>query len=312
MTLGEAIPYFGCKSTRGSDTDMQIPDSTTELERGPTESQQSKGRRITFRVVLTLFALLVLAMNVFAVLEPIFMWVPAETVAEMFEEQTSFVTLHRAHFMAVGLVGWAVVLSTLVQLRKPARRVAPLLLLVGVAAGAMIVYGLSGTVGEWLLEEIASVVLPLSLVVLLHPSRDRMLRRPRFNRSLVGMAALASLPWLVYIVDNAWKQFANTAGDPHAELEHWGTAALLGIVIVVGAFLGSSDHQGWRLPGWIAGGASIVFGLHSLVFPGLASALPAFWAAAAIMWGIAFLVLTVNRARGGEPSGTDAEAAPAS
>jgi hypothetical protein len=291
---------------------MQRPDSTTELERAPTESQQSKTRRITFRVVLTLFALLVLAMNVFAVLEPIFMWFPAETVAEMFDEESSFVTMHRAHFMAVGLIGWAVVLSTLVQLRKPARRVAPMMLLVGVATGAMIVYGLSGTFGEWLLEEIASVVLPLSLVVLLHPSRDRMLRKPEFDRPLGVMAALATLPWLVYIVDNAWSQFTNAAGDPHAEMEHWGTAALLGILIVVGAFLGSSDHGGWRLTAWIAGGASVVFGLHSLVFPGLASALPTFWAGAAILWGIGFLLLAVKRARSGASSSAEAAQASAS
>lgn len=276
---------------------MQRRDSTRELERAPTGSHQSKGRQVAFRIVLTLFALLVLAMNAFAVLEPIFMWFPAETLAEMFDEETSFVTLHRTHFMAVGVIGWAVVLSTLVQLRKPERRVAPMLLLVFVAFGAMIVYGLSGTLEEWLLEEIASVVLPLSLVALLHPSRDRMLTVPGFDRPLAGMAAVATLPWLVYIVDNAWTQLANAPGDPHAEMEHWATAALMGVVIVVGAFLGSSDHDGWRLTGWIAGGASVIFGVHSLVFPGLASALPTFWAVAAILWGIRFVAMIVKRAR---------------
>lgn len=285
---------------------MQTPDSTTELERTPGDPQKSKARRIGFRVVLTLFALWVLAVNGFALLEPFFMWLPGETVAEMFDEETSFITLHRTHFMAVGIVAWAVVLSTLVQLRKPERRVAPMILLVFIALGATIVYGLSGTLREWLIEEIAMVVLPLSLVALLHPSRDRMLTVPGFDRRLAGMAAAATLPWLVYIVDNAWTQFTNAPDDPHAAMEHWGTAALMGVVIVVGALLGSSDHDGWRLTGWIAAGASALFGVHSLVFPGLASALPMFWAVAAILWGIAFGLLVVRRSRAGEPSGFDA------
>lgn len=282
---------------------MQRPDSTTELEQTPPDPQQSRARRIGFRIVVTLFALWVLATNSFAVLEPFFMWLPAEAVAELFDEETLFITLHRTHFMAVGLIAWAVVLSTLVQLRKPERRVAPMLLLISVAVGGTIVYGLSGTLSEWLIEEIAMVVLPLSLVALLHPSRDRMFAMPEFDRPLAGMAAVAALSWLVYIVDNAWAQFANAPGDPHAEMEHWATAALMGVVIVVAAFLGSSDQDGWRLTGWIAGGASVIFGVHSLVFPGLASALPTFWAAAAILWGIGFVAMIAKRARSGGSTG---------
>lgn len=285
---------------------MQRSDTTTELEHAPADVEQSKARRIGFRVVVAVFALWVLALNGFALLEPFFMWLPGETAAEMLGEETWYITLHRTHFVAIGLVAWAVVLSTLVQLRKPERRVAPMFLLIAVAAGATILYGLSGTMSEWLIEEIAMVVLPLSLVALLHPSRDRIFSVPAFDQPLAGLAALAALPWLVYIADNAWTQFVNVSGDPHAEMEHWATAALLGVAIVVGAFLGSSDHDGWRLTGWIAAGASVIFGVHSLVFPGLASGLPMLWAVTAIFWGVAFGAMMVKRQRSGVSTGVNA------
>ncbi len=271
-------------------------DTSEELADGA--GVPSKKRRIAFGVVATLVALLILAQQVFGLMELVFMWLPAETVAEMFEEETSFIVLHRAHFMAVGIIAWAVVLSMLVQLRKPERRVAPMLLVVVTALGATIVYGLSGTLSEWLIEEIALVVVPVSLVVLLHPSRDRLFSKPAFDQPLAGFAALAAAPWLVYIVDNAWTQFTNAAGDPHAEMEHWATAALMGTVIVVGAFLGSSDHPGRGLTAAIAAGGSVVFGVHSLVFHGLASALPMFWAVLAILWGIGYGAMFIRRSRG--------------
>lgn len=261
--------------------------------------QPSKKRRIAFRVVATLVALFILAQQIFGLMELVVMWFPAEAVAGMFEEEVSFIVLHRAHFMAIGIVAWAVVLSMLAQLRKPERRVAPMLLLAAVALGATFVYGLNGTLFEWLIEEIAVVVIPISLVVLLHPSRDRLFSRPAFDGPLVGLALLAAVPWLVYIVDNAWTQFANAAGDSHAEMEHWATAALMGIVIVVAAFLGSSDHPGRGLTAWIAVGGSVIFGVHSLAFSGLASALPAFWAVAAILWGIGYGAMNVRRSRTG-------------
>lgn len=280
---------------------MQEQDSRIAESNGPVDGVgESNPRRIAFQVVVTLVALLILALNVFALMELVLMWLPAETVADVFEEETSFITLHRTHFMAIGVLAWAVVASIIVQLRRPRRRVAPMLLLMTAAVGGAIVYGLSGTLGEWLVEELALVVVPISLVVVLHPRRDRLFIRPRFDRSMLALAGLAALPWAVYVVDNAWAQFVNLAGDTHAEMEHWATAALMGIVILVAGVLGSSNHSGWRLTGWIAAGGSAVFGLHSFVFPGGASALPTIWAVLAVAWGVAFGGMIVRRSRAGQ------------
>lgn len=270
---------------------------TQQAQTGARVQEQSKGRRIAFRVVAILVALFILAQMVFGLLEIVFMWFPAETVADMFDEKASNIALHRTHFMAIGILAWGIVLSMLLQLRKPERRVAPMLLVVGAAIGGTIVFGLSGTLSEWLIEEILAVAIPVSLVVFLHPSRYELFTRPHFEQPLAWMAVLAAASWLVYIVDNAWTQFTNAAGDPHAEMEHWGIAALMGIVLSVAAFLGASDKTGWRFTGWYAALGSVIFGVHSLVFPGLASALPAIWAVAAILWGIVFAAMIVQKSR---------------
>lgn len=304
MTAGTGMPYLAVKqATVRWRMSTQRPETSEELASAP--GQVSTRRRIAFQVVAAVVALWVVAVSIFGLTEVVLMWFPAETLAAITgEEEVSFPP-HRAHFMAIGILAWTVVLSMAVQLRKPERRVAPMVLLAAAALGGTIVYGLSGTLSEWLVQDIAVVLVPISLVVFLHPSRHQLFTRPAFDRSLVRLALLAAVPWLVYIVDNAWTQFTNAAGDPHAEMEHWATAALMGVVIVVAAFLGSSDHPGWRLTGWIAAGGSVIFGVHSLVFPGLASALPGFWAGAAILWGIAFGAMIIRRGRGGEAAVVD-------
>ncbi len=270
----------------------QVPTTNTD--------QRSKAMRITSRVVIALVAVWLVPLWVFGMLELIFAWLPTETLAEILdggESEASLFAIHRTHFMAIGILSWAVVLSILVQLRKPERRLAPMLLLVGAAIAGTIYFGLSGTLGEWLIEEIVFVLIPVGLAVLVHPARSQLFTKPTLDRSMAAMAGLASIPWLVFIVDNAWTQFQNVAGDTHAEMEHWGIAALMGTIIVLAAFLGSSDKAGWRLTGWIASGGSLVFGIHSLAFPGLASALPAFWAVGAIIWGIGFGAMIIRRGK---------------
>lgn len=282
--------------------DMATQRSSIEMassEESVALDQFSRGRRFGFRVVAVLAALWLLALNFFGLTEIVLEWLPSDTLTSMLGD---YAAVHRVHYLAVGIISWAVVLSIFVQLRKPERRVAPALLLVATALGGAVVYGLSGTVQEWLTEEIMIVLIPIALVVLLHPARSRFFARLSFDRALAGMAAVATVPWLVFIVDNAWRQFSNLAGDPHAEMEHWATAALMGIVISAAAWLGASNHPGRKLTGWIAAVGSLLFGLHSLMFPGLASALPAFWGVTSILWAVGFGVLLARGPNPAEPS----------
>lgn len=280
---------------------MQRPEASTPSTDAPHENaafggeSRSKARRIVFRIVASITALWLLALNIFGLVELVVMWLPGDTLSSMFGDE--FSEIHRAHFMIIGVTAWALVVSLVIQLRKPERRVAPMLWLVISAVAGTIVFGLSGTLGEWLREEILFVLLPIGMVASLHPKRGEFFGLPVFDRPMGYLAAAATIPWLVYVVDNAGLQLANAAGDAHAEMEHWALAALLGIMISAAAFLGSSDHRGWRLSAWIAVGATGIFGVHSLVFPGLASTLPPFWAILAVVWAVAFGVATVRRPR---------------
>jgi hypothetical protein len=80
-------------------------------------------------------------------------------------------------------------------------------------------------------------------------------------------------------------------------MEHWATSALMAVIIVVAGLIGSTDHTGWRLPAWIAALASIDYGVHSLVFPDVASNASTLWAVAAVAWGCAYAVTIVRRSR---------------
>lgn len=259
----------------------------------------SRTRRIAFRVVAVLTTLWALALSVFGLLELALMWLPGETLASMIDDFTAADLVHRSHFMSVGIVAWATVLAIVVQLRKPARRVAAMLQLVVIAIAASTVFALSGTFGDWLLQE-ATLLVPVLLLAWLHPRARDLVSKPRFDRGMFALAAVAAVPWMIFIVNHARLQLVNAAGDSHAELEHWATAALMAIVILACAFIGSSDHDGWRLPAWIAAGASLVYGLHSLVFPEPPSAASTIWAVAAVAWGLVYGVSIVRRLRAGQ------------
>ena len=255
------------------------------------------GRLVAFRVASVVVALWFLIYFSFALLEVGLMWLPEPTLVEVVgEDEILDLGLHRTHFMMIGVVAWALVLPALAHLRKPQRQVASMIQLMALAVGGTIVYGLSGTLAEWLLEE-GAVLAPVIVLVVLHPRARDFMRRPGFDRNLLTLAVVGAVPWLVYLIDNARLQFTNAAGDTHAELEHWATAALLGVVMIVCSLIGASDHDGWRLPAWIASAGAVIIGVHMLVFPGLASGLSVPWAVVSVVWGIALAAATIRRAR---------------
>lgn len=259
--------------------------------------EQSRARRTTFRVVSIVVGLWFLALQSIGLTEVVLMWLPAETLASITGDLASSFVEHRSHFMSIGIVAWAVVPAALVQWRKPEKRVGSMLLLLVIAVTASVVYAFSGGLVESLIEEGVFVVLPILLLAFFHPRSRDLLRKPSFSRDMVVAAGVAAVPWMIYVVSNSARQLANLAGDSHAEMEHWSLAALMGITLVAAAIVGASDHDGWRLPACVSVGGSFLFGLHSLVFPGAASALNGFWAVAAMAWAGGFAVLIMRRSR---------------
>lgn len=295
-----------------------IDTATIETVRGRVvpaldDTGDARGRRIAFRALAVLLALLVLAMGAFSLAFVGLMWVPESTLVDMFGEEPGYIAVHRSHFMAGGLASFAIVLSMLVQLRRPSRRTASMLLLTVLAVTSLVVYGFHGTLAVWLLEEWLWVLPVLVLGVFLHPARRQLWRRPAVDVTRLRIALVGAVPWAVFGLGMARLQLVTTG--PHAVEEHWGWSAVLAAAVAAGAVIGSTEHPGWRLPAWIAAVASVVFGAHSLVYPGLASGLSTPWALAAVAWGAIFAAAIVRRSRGsvGRPPRVDGtQAAPSS
>ncbi len=258
----------------------------------------SKRHRIAFRVFSALVALFVLAYFVFGLLELVAMWLPGEALVSTFgeEEYPGGLLVHRSHFMAIGVVAWTIVPAVLVQLRKPWRRVAPMLVAVVMGIAGAIAYGLAGTLAAWVGEDLI-LTIPILCLAALHPRVRDLFLRPSFHPEMIRWGVIGAVPWAVYAVLQAQLQFRPAPGDIHGGIEHWAAAFMMAVAVISCALIGASDHDGWRLPAWTAALASVLFGAHSLVFPGLASGLPMIAAVGAVAWGVAYAVALVRRSR---------------
>lgn len=263
----------------------------------------STTRKVAFRTFSVVLALFTLAYFVFGLLEVVIMWLPAEMLASFGDLDADYpggLLVHRTHFMAIGLVAWTLVPAILVQLRKPWRRVASMLVTVVLGIAGSIAYALAGTMQAWITEDLV-VTIPILVLAALHPRARDLARRPDFDPGMLRWAVIAAVPWTVYALLQARLQFLDRPGDVHAGIEHWATAFLLAVAVIATAVLGASDHDGWRLPAWTAVAVSAMFGLHSLVYPGSASGLPVIAAIGAIAWSGVYGRELVRRQRIGEP-----------
>jgi hypothetical protein len=250
---------------------------------------------VAFRVMAVLTSLWVLAVVFFGLTEVVLMWLPAGVLRST-GLPIDDLAAHRTHYLSAGIAAWALLLGVVVQLWRPERRVAPMLHGLAIAVAAAVVYALSGGPGEWLAEDLTLAV-PLLVLGLLHPRARQLRRLPGCDRPMAVLAAAGAVPWLFFAVTHAQRQWRNVAGDAHAEVEHWATAALMALTVVACALIGATRHAGWRLTAWIAAVASVCYGLHSLIYPEPASALAAPWAAAAVLWGAGYAALIVRRGR---------------
>jgi len=277
--------------------DASVRAAVAEAGTGTVEIGTGSGwKHIVFRLLAPVTALGALMLFIIGLMEVVFMWLPDATVVSTFDDISTADLVHRGHFNAIGIVSWAFVPVILVQLRKPERRAAAMLLAVAIVVAATTLYGLSGSLTDWLLEEM-TLLIPVLLLAWTHPQARDLVRWPRFDRNMIRLGALAAVPWLVFAFTQAQSQWQNVAGDSHAGSEHWATSALMALTILSGALIGATDHRGWRLPAWIAALASIDYGLHSLVFSDVASAASTPWALAAVAWGCAYAAAILRRSR---------------
>lgn len=189
--------------------------------------------------------------------------------------------VHHVHVAMHAVVTGSLLVGMGVQLRSPARRVAPLQQAFVVSVLAAAVAALGGNVA---VLPVAFIAVGLA-VSILHPSRAQMLRPGRVNRALLIAAVLAAPPVIGYALGQFRLQIDNA--DPiHASRGHYalmasGAVALLLVVVV--AALGA---RGSRVPAWTAGIGSILLGVFSIVGPADSSSFGIGWGIAAIAAGI--------------------------
>jgi hypothetical protein len=194
---------------------------------------------------------------------------------------------HRVHDVAAaGFLGGVLAAGLLAYALAPERRIAALqqaivgfvVLLAAMLASAELDFRLG------------FVVFPV-LLVLLHPERGELVRRRGFNPALAALALLGGVPLLAFAEDQLAMQRLDVPGLMHWEQNHWTGVAALAVAIPLVGLLAAFKTPGWRIPAWSAGGASVVFGLASLVLPDQASSVAPGWAAAAVAGGLVFVAL---------------------
>lgn len=117
MTAGSDAVHAACgwSRPRGATLNAAEPDVDHDVEspadgggvREPS-GELPRGRRIAFRVVAVLTALWLLLLNVFGLTEVVLMWLPTEMLVPFADgtfDSVAELEMHRAHFVAVGIVG---------------------------------------------------------------------------------------------------------------------------------------------------------------------------------------------------------------
>jgi hypothetical protein len=201
--------------------------------------------------------------------------------------------VHHIHVAMHAVITGSLLLGIALQLRSPARRVAPMQMAFVVSVVTATVGALTG----------GFAVLPIAFIVvggvlsLLHPSRGQILRPGRVNRVLLVVAALAATP----VVGYAYGQFRlqiNRADPIHSSSGHYAVMAAAAISLLLLVVVSALSARGARVPGWTAGIGVIVLGALSIVGPADSSSLGIGWGIAAIAGGIVVVGLTEWHIRG--------------
>jgi hypothetical protein len=251
-----------------------------------------RGRRLTFKVLSTLFAVGA-ALGLFGL----------GLVVGWFD--TSDGKIHRVHYIGFGVLeGIFVTVAFLVQLRNPERTVSTRYMILA-AAVASLVGGLISSDADAGIFFFIIPVVALAILVAVHPAGMSLMKgRGAFSPVLGVLTAAGAVPLIWFAVTTARLQRTGPAQDPHVKGDHWMimTAMLLAIVLV--ALLASLRYGGWRITAWCAGAGAFFYGLASAVFakfPGTDVPYPGSkgvgWGLVAILGGLLFVAAAEWEAR---------------
>lgn len=206
---------------------------------------------------------------------------------------------HELHGIANSFLLWSTVIAVALHVRKRQRST------VG-ALWALMVIGVLPLVGILALDGAPAEVMPIVAVILAMgialffahpvPLRDKFRSAHGTSTALLGMAAAAAIPLLVFAAGQYSLHLQHITGDQHREFGHWLAMGSLAISIVVLSFITAARVSGFRTAGWFVVAATSLYAAGSLVLPVVHGAVVASpwstpWALAAVVWASAFAVL---------------------
>ena len=144
----------------------------------------------------------------------------------------------------------------------------------------------------------------VTVAVLVLAARDRpwdALEAWRWSALPGTLVLIAVAPCCAY----AWTS-ARTTGDAQITddtwgLDHWPAQAALPLAVLLISALAAGHPSGWRVPAWSAGAAAAWFATVCWLEPHLIASVSRPWAAATLLWSVAFIAATHVGARDRAP-----------
>lgn len=230
---------------------------------------------VFYLAVLAYVGILVALVGEF-LLMPFVAWFDPSTLGSHFVHDVAFMYL----IVVTGV-------AMLVQLYRPAERVAAMQIAVVVAAILTV-----GTLASSGFDPLLVIVdAPIALAALAHPARGELVRSDAVasrtvSPAVVALVALALVPVALYAAGQLNLQA--TLADEHAALGHYAGMATLALSIVAVGLLAAVGGTGRRAAAYAAGSFAVVLGAASLFQPAV-SALDGTWSVLAILWGLALV-----------------------
>ena len=176
--------------------------------------------------------------------------------------------------------------------RDPEGAIRPLVILVVLAIAGLAAMTLALTPDPFILP----VLILIGVLWWLAPSREDAIPPGRPSLLMVAPVLAGAVLLVPYALENAGLQRTDHASD-HAAFYHWVETSFTAFGIVLVGLLAALRPQGFRMATWLAGLTLAMLGAASVLFPGYASALEPTWSWAALIGGLAFVVVGETEAR---------------
>jgi hypothetical protein len=193
--------------------------------------------------------------------------------------------------LAYGVIGVVLISPAFAsQVRQPERKTGPLQQIALVTLALAMAAAASGAyIG---VAAAAVLLIPLSVVVAVHPTPRGVFRQPpRPSKLLLVLAMSALAPTTIY----AWAMAANGRAqlpptDSFAYVPtFWSAVVAVAIATILVALHGALRFPGWTISAACVAVAGLLFGWASILNPGIPASGGRGWGSAAIIWTLAWI-----------------------